>query len=935
MKISYSFGIVDLLHYGHIKAFIKAKKKSDLHIFGLIKDNAIIDWFGQLLSTYEERKQTLECLTNIDEIIPQDTFDCTNNLKKIHEKYPDAQIILYRGSNWKILPSEEFLKSINCKIEIIPYYKKLSPENIYYHLKKDNNISVKRSDIISTKANTLINLQKKLKKSKIEDILVVTEAEFNKNKIFLSEKIKNKFKGKKVIVRSSCSMEDGFQNSNAGCFESILNVNSKSKKEIENAIKKVADSYEKVAGMKKSDEQILIQTQTDNIKCSGVIFTRDIQENRPYYLINYDDNGSTDSVTSGVSNKTIRILRSCNSDCVEKGWKSLLSAVREIENILTDVILDIEFAIKNDGEIVIFQVRPLAANYKYKKEDKEDNFNKLIYMAKSKYLQILDAYSNKPMMYSDMAFWNPAEIIGSNPKNLDYSLYKEIITSCPWNEGLVPMGYKEVKHNLMQRFANKPYISLDYSFRSLTLASFNERITNKLIEFYKKKLKNNLNLHDKIEFEIVLSSLDFETDDKLNELKDNGFNQHEIKEIKTLLHGFTQDALNKYFTVLTQDLKSLSLLEKTRQNVQNKIENETLTFNKLINYFKILISSLKINGTPQFARQARYAFIAKSFCKTLVSKSYIPFHIMTNFMLGIDTVAGQFTKDFELFLNNKISPDEFNLKYGHLRAGTYDITSPVYSDINFIKEYSKNSNPQNFCKYDKSIDENLFKMSLEKLNLKCDDFVKFLKTSIQQREYFKFEFTKSLSLAIELLAKIANLTGYTRNDFSFLYLNDIYASDYYENEWDLKDFWNSLILSRKEHWELNSQIELPDVIFNESNFYFIKLEQARPNFITDKLIEGQIVDLENDKDSDISGKIVLIEKADPGYDWIFTKNIKGLITKYGGVASHMSIRCSEFNLPAAIGVGEKIFTEISNFKFLKMDCKLGKIKNGEKKVCLV
>ena len=37
--------------------------------------------------------------------------------------------------------------------------------------------------------------------------------------------------------------------------------------------------------------------------------------------------------------------------------------------------------------------------------------------------------------------------------------------------------------------------------------------------------------------------------------------------------------------------------------------------------------------------------------------------------------------------------------------------------------------------------------------------------------------------------------------------------------------------------------------------------------------------------------IVLIENADPGYDWIFSKNIKGLITKNGGINSHMSIRC--------------------------------------------
>ena len=62
----------------------------------------------------------------------------------------------------------------------------------------------------------------------------------------------------------------------------------------------------------------------------------------------------------------------------------------------------------------------------------------------------------------------------------------------------------------------------------------------------------------------------------------------------------------------------------------------------------------------------------------------------------------------------------------------------------------------------------------------------------------------------------------------------------------------------------------------------------------------------------LDGKIIIINSADPGYDWIFNYKIKGLITKFGGVNSHMTIRCAELNLPAAIGVGEKIFLDLKN-----------------------
>ncbi len=117
---------------------------------------------------------------------------------------------------------------------------------------------------------------------------------------------------------------------------------------------------------------------------------------------------------------------------------------------------------------------------------------------RDKYLNIKSAYNNKPMIWSDRLFWNPAEIIGTNPKPLVFSLYKEIITSQAWNEGLISMGYKKTPHNLMQNFGNKPFISLEYSFRSLNPEALNEDLTNKLISFYSDKLRKNLKSHDKL-----------------------------------------------------------------------------------------------------------------------------------------------------------------------------------------------------------------------------------------------------------------------------------------------------------------------------------------------------------------------------------------------------------------------------------------------------
>ena len=65
----------------------------------------------------------------------------------------------------------------------------------------------------------------------------------------------------------------------------------------------------------------------------------------------------------------------------------------------------------------------------------------------------------------------------------------------------------------------------------------------------------------------------------------------------------------------------------------------------------------------------------------------------------------------------------------------------------------------------------------------------------------------------------------------------------------------------------------------------------------------------------MSGKIVVISQADPGYDWLFGHNIAGLITIWW-CRSHMAIRSAELGLPAAIGVGEKLYEQLSRRRAL-------------------
>ena len=129
------------------------------------------------------------------------------------------------------------------------------------------------------------------------------------------------------------------------------------------------------------------------------------------------------------------------------------------------------------------------------------------------------------------------------------------------------------------------------------------------------------------------------------------------------------------------------------------------------------------------------------------------------------------------------------------------------------------------------------------------------------------------------------------------------------------------INKNKLNFELNKHLSLPNNLIKESDIYSIFEKDQKPSFITDKKIKADTFILSNQNMNEkMHGKIVCIKNADPGFDFIFTKNIKGLITEYGGPNSHMCIRCSELGIPAAIGVGNSVYKKIKKSKKTLLDC---------------
>ena len=159
------------------------------------------------------------------------------------------------------------------------------------------------------------------------------------------------------------------------------------------------------------------------------------------------------------------------------------------------------------------------------------------------------------------------------------------------------------------------------------------------------------------------------------------------------------------------------------------------------------------------------------------------------------------------------------------------------------------------------------------------------------------------------------------DDLSNIQLEDFFNVITENKELSLKEYFKSKSKINKEKHELTSSLHLPYLICSRRDVSVVPLFINRPNFVTREIVSAKIVDI---KDNDanipnIDNKIVILERADPGFDWIFSKDIKGLVTKYGGSNSHMAIRCAEFNIPAAIGCGDQIYDRLLKSKEIEIN----------------
>ena len=793
--------------------------------------------------------------------------------------------------------------------------------------KNSQSMGIKNDESITTKSNVLKFIQKKIRLSKIEKIYDFRVIDWLEDPVNILNKIISHFKSEYVIVRSSALGEDSIDESLAGTYETIQNVKPSSRNMLKSAINSVIKSYHNKGNLN-NNNQILIQNQTSGIVKSGVIFSRSDSSSKPYYTINYEIGAATDGVTKGKINNVVKIFRKTNLNILPIHWKLLIKSVKEIEKILKNNNLAIEFGIKKNHQIVIFQARPNTISKITENPHIEKNLKRIINNNKICYKKFVKKYSQyDTCLFSDMSDWNPAEIIGHNPNTLDYSLYEFLIMNDVWLNGRKKIGYQNVvPSKLMEKFGNKPYVNVISSFNSMIPDIIETKIKKKLVKFYVKKLLDKPYLHDKIEFEILFSCFDLTLDSRLKELENYNFSKNEINILKKQLIQFTNKIISDFSDISDWCNNSIAILQRNRLEYLSTLKKTSCSHINILKTIQNLLYDCKHVGTLPFSTMARIAFIGSVMLQSFVKQGYLNCRFVEDFMSSIKSPLTEFQVDVNKFNSGKLARNKFLKKYGHLRPGTYDITATRYDqDDSFFNEIKFTRKKLKHKKFNsKKINRIL---NTNGIILGNTNFLHFVMTSLTKREELKFEFTKNLSTVLELLAKYGNVLGITREELSHIDIWNILKSNKNVKSKELIfKFLSKKIKSNISKKIINDQLILPSIISSHKHFEVIDYFIAHPNFITKQSIIGKLVKLDRSKNErNVEEKIVLLENADPGFDWIFSKNISGLITKYGGIASHMSIRCGESKTPAAIGCGDIFYEKLLNSEIVKLDCKNNEI----------
>ncbi len=739
---------------------------------------------------------------------------------------------------------------------------------------------------------------------------IVRGPEWSQARDGVLRRMREHFGDARVVVRSSCSAEDAWTASNAGRFLSVLDVDAGDSEALGRAISDVFDSY----GPGGESEQVFLQHYVHPVDESGVLMTRHPETLAPYWVVASDrHSGRTDQITSGASENasSAYVEHGVPSDMLSGSLRRVVDVGRELVELTGVDALDVEFAMAG-GDFHLFQVRPIAEGTALR-EGCEVRRAKLLAEACTAHQALIlpegPVVGDGPV-YSTMTDWNPAEMIGRRPLPLARSLYGRLITDRTWAAQRAEYGYRDLRGvPLLRDFAGHAYVDVRASLNSFIPAVTPAHVADTLVSLQLARLAEAPQLHDKVEFDIADTCASLGLRERLRQLYLPVLGEGELDALAAALRDITLNGLRDVPVQLgrVEQLRAAPFGPGFGGGLGPVLEH------------------LRELGTLPFAHLARTAFVVTAMLKSSVREGVLDAGEQRDVLQRIRTVAGQLQAEALRVRRGELGLEGLIAEFGHLRPGTYDIRVPRYAAdperyfgplISGSEELHKHEAPLSRSLHER-IGAGLRDAGLE---LSSDEFLGHLGAAIAGREYGKHVFTRTLSGVLEHVATWGESLGLGRDELAHLSLEQVEAAMTLPAA-EARRRCRDAIGEAREQAAAVDLIELPDVLVRTSHLLFHESSDEQPLFVTKACVRAPVLVADGLPDPErVRGTIVLLERADPGYDGLLALGVAGIVTAYGGANSHMAVRCTELQLPAAIGVGREQLRRLASGRAMTLDC---------------
>lgn len=734
---------------------------------------------------------------------------------------------------------------------------------------------VPRSSAWLGKGATLLHLAPLLRHSRVPPGQLLGRRAWQQEREACLQRLRAEFAGAVVAVRSSRADEDALQQSQAGRYRSLLDVPAGDGAALAAAIDAVFASY----GPCRADDELFVQRMAAARLCA-VAATHAVEDGADYYAFSLAAGTRTDAVTRGdAAVDTVYIAHGAPVP-VQPDLALLHRALLELREHCGPQPLEAELVIAGD-DVLLLQARPLLLR---RAPASAAPRRDALARAAATLAQSSPTCAGELRVLALMPDWNTAELLGSQPRPLALSLFRHAIGARAWHGARRLLGYRRLCGvPLLQPLAGRPYIDVRASANSL-LPPLPHDQAAALADAWQQRLLDHPQLHDKYEFEIAQTCVDFDFARQWQQRYAGLLAPAALAGYRERLRRITARCIAPL--TLQQALAALNGLAQ-RPPADQLANRRTCARAGLV-----------------FALIARLAFVFEALLRSAAARGALSAERLLQLQRSSHGITRAFLRQDAAARGG----------YGFLRAGTFEITTPRLAQLELVGVVPTHSaqaplpfvaTPAEQAALAALLRESGYGLTTEQL------LAGYARTR-EAREKSKYFLSQQVSLLLEQLAQAGAAQGLDRETLSWL---ELPASAEF-----LPDQAAAAAATRAVH-AADALLRLPLVLDPRSSLQQVHIAAGTPTFIGRERATAPLcrVDAASAPAAVPAGAILAIASADPGYDWIFTRAPAGLITAYGGPNSHMAIRCAELGIPAVLGLGLERWQRLARASHLSLD----------------